>query len=169
MATMIGPRSSLIVRRYPRARLGDTSLLRLKSSPHRHFSLFPDGGGPNNSNNSTTSNHGRKPKAKPFNDTDNDDDDHKSAPVIIPYSQSMPCPGHQWCTKCQIRAHAFQKPNHQVGTAYDACAALPAGTICPSAARYFRQQRNVMLGMATIVFLVPSAVQAVLAALAGVS
>ena len=90
----------------------------------------------------------------------------KSAPILIPYSQSLPSLGHQWCSRCEIRAHAFQKPCHQAGTPpHDACAALPAGTICAPAKRYFRQQRNFMLGMAAIVFVVPSIVSAVWPAL----
>jgi hypothetical protein len=86
----------------------------------------------------------------------------KSAPVILPYSQSLPTVGHTWCSKCEIRAHAFQKPCHQIGTRYDTCAALPDGAICQSAQNYFRQQRNVMLALAAIVFVVPNIVGAVM-------
>lgn len=95
------------------------------------------------------------------------DDQKKSAPIIIPYSQSLPSRGHQWCDKCQIRAHAFQKPCHRVAHGMDACSALPAGTICPSAERYFRQQRNVMIGLAAVVFTVPTVVPPLMAAMSG--
>lgn len=83
-----------------------------------------------------------------------------TAPIILPYSQSLPSVGHEWCTRCQIRAHAFQKPLRTARSSNkdDACAALPTGMICPPARRYFRQQRNFMLSVATIVFVMPAVV-----------
>ena len=56
-------------------------------------------------------------------------------------------------------AHSFQKAT---GRAV-ACTALPAGTICPSARRYFRQQVQVMVGLGAVVFCVPTIVSTVYA------
>ena len=95
------------------------------------------------------------------------EDGERTVPVIIPYSQSLPSVGYQWCDRCQIRAHAFQKPCRDDDGDDDACAALPAGTICPSAERYFQQQRNAMLRLAVVVFTVPTVVPPLLAALSG--
>ena len=134
-------------------------------------SLWPESPKPSESKTSPVPNRSDRVTRHGANHDDDEDDKKRSAPVIIPYSQSLPSAGYQWCDKCQIRAHAFQKPCTSVGqrrtTDDDACAALPAGTLCPSARRYFRQQRNVMIGMAAVVFTVPSVVPPLLAAMSG--
>lgn len=79
--------------------------------------------------------------------------------MLIPYSQSLPEPGHDWCPRCEIRCRKFQKPVHVIGKAgADACAQLPDNEMCAPAWRYFTQQRDLMLGIMTVVFVVPGAV-----------
>jgi hypothetical protein len=58
---------------------------------------------------------------------------------IRPYSDSLPSPGSEWCSRCQIRTHHFQKPQDQHNACLDTPRLFGLG-VCASARQYYQQQ-----------------------------
>ena len=71
-----------------------------------------------------------------------------------PYSASLPEPGYEWCSRCGIRTHEFQK---RIGE-HHACLNLPRripllrSGICGKAKNYWRNQIQGMILLSAAVF-----------------
>ena len=98
--------------------------------------------------------------------------------VVRPYSASLPTPGHEWCQRCHIPLHRFQKP---IGVPHSCSAIDPHPyrrvfrhpilvprrprqgpfrfwgssyyhRLCPPAQQYYQQQVVWMMGIALVCF-----------------
>ena len=78
----------------------------------------------------------------------------KSPQVFRPYSASLPESGHEWCSRCGIRTHEFQK---RIGK-QNSCKQLPRripllrSGICGRAQQYWRRQAKVMIIVTAAIF-----------------
>jgi hypothetical protein len=71
---------------------------------------------------------------------------------IRPYSDSLPSPGYEWCSRCQIRTHKFQKP---LGQQNNGCLEAPrlfGLGVCGSARQYYQQQVTHMIFLSLFCF-----------------
>jgi hypothetical protein len=76
-------------------------------------------------------------------------------PVIIhPYSQSLPSRGYEWCSRCGIRSHEFEKRLGEQHACLDLPRRIPLlrSGICGGAKSYYRQQMNYMFLMTAAIF-----------------
>lgn len=76
-----------------------------------------------------------------------------NANVIRPYSESLPSPNHEWCSRCQIRLHRFQKPIGKHNACLDAPRLFGWG-ICRPARNYYQNQCLHMISLSLACFLV---------------
>ena len=97
-------------------------------------------------NNKMRSSSGRTSSSNNHNNNTNS----SKLPIILhPYSQSLPNPGYEWCSRCEIRCKQFQKKINDRHN--DPCHQLPKripflrSGICQSAKNYYQQQMNYML------------------------
>mmetsp|Transcript_4332 Transcript_4332/g.9318 ORF Transcript_4332/g.9318 Transcript_4332/m.9318 type:complete len:180 (+) Transcript_4332:302-841(+) len=60
---------------------------------------------------------------------------------VRPYSGSLPCPGYEWCSKCNIPSKQLQK---EIG-APNACLELNGAVMCSQAKQYYINQCQAML------------------------
>mmetsp|Transcript_19438 Transcript_19438/g.29990 ORF Transcript_19438/g.29990 Transcript_19438/m.29990 type:complete len:154 (-) Transcript_19438:57-518(-) len=78
----------------------------------------------------------------------------KTPQIVRPYSDSLPRPGYEWCSRCGIRTHNFQK---RVGE-HHPCLDLPRpiwflqSGMCENARQYYRNQMNVFLVLSVTLF-----------------
>jgi len=70
---------------------------------------------------------------------------------IRPYSDSLPSPGYEWCERCQIRTHKFQKPRGYHNTCLDAPRLFGWG-VCGPARQYYQQQVTHMIFLSLFCF-----------------
>jgi hypothetical protein len=68
-----------------------------------------------------------------------------------PYSGSLPSPGYEWCTRCNIRCHKFQKNIGQHNACLESPRLFGLG-ICGAAKNYWKQQRYKMTAFAVLCF-----------------
>ena len=73
---------------------------------------------------------------------------HSSRP-ILPYSGSLPSPGHEWCSRCRIPSKQLQKAIHEPNPCLEI---RPIWTICQPAKKYHRQQAQTMLVLTAVCF-----------------
>lgn len=79
---------------------------------------------------------------------------HKNITTHVkPYSQSIPSPGHNWCSRCNIRCHSFQKPINEHNACLDSPQLFGLG-ICDPAKQYWMRQTNAMVAMFIMCFVV---------------
>jgi hypothetical protein len=81
-------------------------------------------------------------------------DSNSNPKIILPYSNSLPERGYDWCRRCGIRSHEFQK---KIGE-HDPCQDLPqripflrSGT-CKGAQNYWRRHIQAMIFFTVGVF-----------------
>lgn len=72
---------------------------------------------------------------------------------VRPYSDSLPSAGYEWCPRCQIRTHRFQKPIGQHNSCLDAPRLFGLG-VCRPAKQYYQQQVNHMIFLTLFTFAV---------------
>ena len=78
-----------------------------------------------------------------------DNSNHRNS--IHPYSDSLPSPGHEWCSRCGIRTHAFQKPKDSHNPCLDFPRLFGFG-VCTAAKQYYQRQVTSMLLLSIFVF-----------------
>lgn len=70
---------------------------------------------------------------------------------VRPYSDSLPSPGYEWCDRCQIRTHKFQKPQGQHNACLDTPRFFGLG-VCTPARKYYQQQVTNMIFLSLFCF-----------------
>lgn len=73
-------------------------------------------------------------------------------PYIRPYSESLPTKGYEWCTRCNIRCHKFEKKIGQHNACLDSPRLFGLG-ICRPAKNYLVRQMFTVIALGSICFM----------------